>query len=249
MNDEPKQDAPQGAAPDSLDDTQRVEVPRYAPTPDPRPDARWAWASPGTQPTSERWYEPVPAESPPAYSTPSWGQPAPGAASPPLPAYAASTAPIQQRRRGGAGVGSVVAASLLSAILASGGTVLVLERTGAFDDPVPTSGASTAQPVAGQLPVTINESSAIIDAAERVGPAVVKITTGGTTSTEDPFGGGFVEGVGSGFIYDANGWILTEASEFSLAGGCQVVIEVVEPSGGGDIQSPEDVEEGGLSAT
>jgi serine protease Do len=56
--------------------------------------------------------------------------------------------------------------------------------------------------------VTIDESSAIIDAAERVGPAVVKITTGGT-SAEDPFGGGFVEGVGSGFIYDANGWILT----------------------------------------
>ena len=40
MNDEPTPGAPQGAgSTDPLDDTQRVDVPRYAPTPDPRPDA------------------------------------------------------------------------------------------------------------------------------------------------------------------------------------------------------------------
>ncbi len=206
MNDEPTQDAPQGTGPDALDDTQRVDVPRYAPTPDPRPDARWAWAAPDGQPTSERWYEPVPVEGQPGYTAPSWGQPAPGATTPP-PAYGVAPSQPQPRRRGGAGIGAVVAASLLSAILASGGTVFVLERTGAFDQPAPASDAGLAQPTSGQLPVTINESSAVIDAAARIGPAVVKITTQGTTT--DPFGSIPSSGVGSGFIYDANGWILT----------------------------------------
>jgi S1-C subfamily serine protease len=113
---------------------------------------------------------------------------------------------VQGKRRGGAGVGTVVVASVLSAVLASGSTVLVLERTGAFDQPAPAS-TGTAQPVAGQQPVTINESSAVIDAAERVGPAVVKITTQGAGA--DPFTQIPSAGVGSGFIYDAGGWILT----------------------------------------
>ena len=46
MNDEPTPSHPQGAGnADPLDDTQRIEVPRYSPAPDPRPDARWAWAA------------------------------------------------------------------------------------------------------------------------------------------------------------------------------------------------------------
>jgi serine protease Do len=191
MNDDPTDGAPQDAGPDPLDDTQRVEVPRYAPTPDPRPDARWAWASPGGQPASERWYEPVPAEG-----------------TPPPPSYGVPARAPQPRRRGGAGVGTVVAASLLSAVIASGGTVLVLERTGAFDRPASASSPTgNALSTGAQQPVTIDESSAVIDAAARVGPAVVKITTQGTTT--DPFGTIPSQGVGSGFVYDANGWILT----------------------------------------
>jgi S1-C subfamily serine protease len=208
MNDDPAQGAPQDAGPDPLDDTQRVDVPRYAPTPDPRPDARWAWASPGGQPTSERWYEPAPAEGQPAYAPPSWGQPAAAdAPTPPPSAYGMPPTAVQPRRRGGAGVGAVVAASLLSAVLASGGTVFVLERTGAFDQGAPASSVGSGQTTGGQQPVTINESSAVIDAAGRVGPAVVKITTQGAST--DPFTQIPNSGVGSGFIYDANGWILT----------------------------------------
>ncbi len=207
MNDDPTQDVPQDAGPDPLDDTQRVDVPRYAPTPNPRPDARWAWASPGGQPTSERWYEPAPTEGQPGYAPPAWGPPAPGTAGQ-APAYQVAPVPAEPRRRGGAGVGTVVAASLLSAVLASGGTVVALDRTGAFDRPAVPATTGQAQPTVGQQPVTINESSAVIDAAERVGPAVVKITIQGTTST-DPFGGIPSSGVGSGVIYDANGWILT----------------------------------------
>jgi S1-C subfamily serine protease len=98
-------------------------------------------------------------------------------------------------------------ASVLSAVLASGGTVVALNQTGAFDRPAPTTSAGSAQPTSGQQPVTIDESSAVIDTAEKVGPAVVKITVEGTST--DPFGSVPSEGVGSGFIYDSNGWILT----------------------------------------
>jgi S1-C subfamily serine protease len=48
--------------------------------------------------------------------------------------------------------------------------------------------------------VTIDESSAIINAVERAMPAVVQIAT----STQ-----GGVTGLGSGFVFDADGWILT----------------------------------------
>jgi len=205
---------PAGDGPE-LDDTQPVEVPRYAPTPDPRPDARWAWAS-GAQPASDRWYEPAPAETPPeaqgvaygAYgATSAWASPAvPANATPVPPAAAVEASGSRPRARGGAGIGTVVLASLLSAILASGGTVLLLDRAGAFDATVTTAPTGAAQSTTSTA-VSIDESSAVIDAAARVGPAVVKITTEGQST--DPFGQVPSEGVGSGVIYDPNGWILT----------------------------------------
>ncbi len=68
-------------------------------------------------------------------------------------------------------------------------------------------GSATA--TGGTQKVTIDESSAVIDVAAKLGPAVVKITTGTAGDTSDPFGGAPATGIGSGFIYDANGWILT----------------------------------------
>jgi S1-C subfamily serine protease len=197
----------------SLDETQPVEVPRYAPTPDPRPDARWAWAAPSGQPTSDRWYEPAPAE-PGRASGPSWGQPA-------WTSPVAETAPVtpapSTSKRSGPGIGTVIAASLLSAVVASGGTVIALERAGAFDHPVPTASVGSVNTVGSPQPVSINENSAVIDVAAKLSPAVVKITTdttgngSGAGGTTDPFSNGVPseEGVGSGFIYDSNGWILT----------------------------------------
>ena len=90
--------------------------------------------------------------------------------------------------------------------------MLALDRTGAFDRPVPSSSVGSATTTAGTQPVTINENSAVIDVAAKLSPAVVKITTGatgGAGASADPFGGVPPTGVGSGFIYDANGWILT----------------------------------------
>ena len=213
MNENPIPGEPQPAGPDSLDDTQPVEVPRYAPPPDPRPDARWAWASPDARPGPERWPEPGASSQAPyggqPYDAPSaWNQPTTGAGGAPLPGSGTQGGGSRPPgTRGGAGIGSVVMASLLSAVLASGGTVIALNQTGAFDRPAPASNTGAALPTSGQQPVTIDESSAVIDAADKVGPAVVKITVEGAST--DPFGGVPSEGVGSGFIYDSSGWILT----------------------------------------
>jgi S1-C subfamily serine protease len=211
------------ADPDPLDETQPVEVPHYAPAPDPRPDTRWAWASPETRPAPDRWYQPAqaePGEEPapwtssqtPTGSGPAWSGPVgtPGT-TPPAWQATAPVAAAPQRRRGGPGIGTIVAASLLSAVIASGGTVLVLDRTGAFDQPAPISTVGQGQAASGQQSTgtsnTIDESSAVISSAAKVSPSVVKITTAGAST--DPFGGTQTEGVGSGIIYDANGWILT----------------------------------------
>ncbi len=230
MNDEPAPAAPQGpGSTDPLADTQRVEVPRYAPAPDPRPDARWAWASPAGPPGPERWYEPAPTEpsSIPGGpgAAPGWGQPATAAApgvTPPPPAWAQPVAPVERPRRGGAGLGMIVGASLLSAVLAAGGTVVALDRTGAFDRTVinqPTGGGSTT---GTSIPVTIDESSAVISAAAKVSPAVVKITTVGQAT--DPFSQGSTEGIGSGLIYDSNGWILT--NRHVVSGADKLTVEL-----------------------
>jgi 2-alkenal reductase len=98
----------------------------------------------------------------------------------------------------------VLAAALLSAALASGGTVMALSVSGALDQPVPTiPGATTASSGA---PVTIDESSATITVASEVSPAVVRITVSGVRGD---LGVIPETGVGSGVIYDSGGWILT----------------------------------------
>jgi S1-C subfamily serine protease len=203
MNDDPNATGAQGTgSPDPLDDTQRVEVPSYAPTPEPRPDARWAWAQPAEAGTpASHWYA-SPGGQPGGTGYDGSGQPATGS----TPALAAVAAPSVRGRARGTGTGTIVAVSLLSAALASGGTVLVLDRNGAFDRQVASSSTGSATP-AGNQAVTIDESSAVIDAAAKVSPAVVKITT--EAKATNPFGSGETEGVGSGVIYDPNGWILT----------------------------------------
>ena len=118
-------------------------------------------------------------------------------------------APAPAPRRSGAGFGTVLVASLLAAVLASGGTVLILDRTGALNRPavVSSTGIGTGQQASGTQAVTIDESSAVIDAAAKVGPAVVKITVDGQGT--DPVGNVPTEGVGSGSDYNSSGWILT----------------------------------------
>jgi 2-alkenal reductase len=162
-------------------------VERYSPPSEPRND--WSRHEGGLEPTTtpERWYEPavVPGTVP--------------------------TAPVRpdgsdSGRSGRGGLSTLVAASLLSAVLASSGTVLALRASGVLDRPTPVvAGPSGTTVGATNRPIT--ESSATIDVAAAVSPAVVRITTGADVDTST----GIIPetGVGSGVIYDGAGWILT----------------------------------------
>ncbi len=119
---------------------------------------------------------------------------------------AARAGSAQASRRGG--FGSLVTVALLSAVLASGGTFAVLRTSGALDGAGSGSGISPITTAGARVPVAIDESSAVIDAVAKAGPAVVRIFVSGIAT--DPTGGAIPEqGVGSGIIFDANGWILT----------------------------------------
>jgi S1-C subfamily serine protease len=174
----------------------------YAPLPEHRPD----WATPA-------WTD-APAESDLAArgATSAGDGPsvdaAAAVASAAVAGAAVAGAPAAPPapRRGGAG--SIIMVSLLSAILASGGTFLVLKGSGALDPAPPNPEGAAAVTASAGLPVTIDESSAVIDAVSKAGPAVVRILVAGTIT--DAVGGSIPEeGVGSGIIFDAGGWILT----------------------------------------
>jgi serine protease Do len=154
----------------------------YAPRPEPRP----TWASDASaQHTPEHWFEPAPAP--------------------------VAVAPARSERRGGFVV-PVVVASLLSAVLASAGTYALLRASGELDQPPPVSASAVAEPVGTVQQVTIDESSAAVAAAQNVSPAIVTIVTTGSAGDLNEFFQGQdipATGVGSGIIYDATGWVLT----------------------------------------
>jgi S1-C subfamily serine protease len=172
-------------------------VERYTPAPEIRPDWTRTWDE-TTSGTPERWYEPAPAA-------------------------AATTAPAKRRRTGG-GAGPLIAASLLSAILAAGGTVMALSAAGALDRPAPSAAPAVAQAssAASVTPVPVDEQSATIAVASKVSPAVVKIKVTGAADT----GNGVIPqtGVGSGVIFDPNGWILT--NHHVVEGGTKFDVEL-----------------------
>ena len=154
----------------------------YTPSPEPRADWARSWSE-STPVTPERWYEPAPA--------------------------APATAPVETQKRTGGRSGSLVLASVLSAVLASVGTVAALSAVGVLDRPAPASASAPQATSVGTVqPVAIDESSATIAVAAKVSPAVVRITVTGTANAGN--NGVIPEtGVGSGVIFDSNGWILT----------------------------------------
>jgi S1-C subfamily serine protease len=120
--------------------------------------------------------------------------------------------------------------ALLAAVLASAGTFVALDASGAFERsaaPGPTSSPAAGQPSGSTIqPISLVESSAIIGAVEKTGPAVVRITATGTSV--DVFGSIPSRGVGSGFIYDPAGWILTNRHVVTSANGQLVSSLVVD---------------------
>lgn len=174
---------------------------RFSPEPAPRADwSRAAWTH---EPAG-----PPPSWIPPVEAVPTHGNSPNGG----------------QRPLTGSSIGVVLAASLLSAVLGSGATVAALTATGMLAQPTTVPAASPgAAEVGARQPIVIDESSAIIEAAAKVGAAVVRITS--TTTTFDPFSGGIPEtGVGSGGIYDPNGWILT--NRHVVAGASELTVEL-----------------------
>jgi S1-C subfamily serine protease len=161
----------------------------FSPEPDRVDRDRATWQTP-VQPTPEAWFEPAAAAATASAST--GGAGAPG-----------STA---DRPRGSRILVPVFAAALISATLASGGTYLTLRASGALDQPAAVVTTPTGQTTGAAQPIKIDESSAIITVAAKVGPAVVRIVSSATANANDPTA---TEGIGSGIIYDKNGWILT----------------------------------------
>ena len=149
------------------------------------PDADGASRAPDVEVSR---YGPPPSQP----NRPTWG------ATPSWSAHPAPPPPPRERR--GLGALSVVTIALVTAIVSgslSAAAVANLLRT-------PTGSASNEPTGTSVSQVHLDESSAVITAVAKVMPAVVTITArtnGGVT--------GGTNGVGSGFVFDANGWILT----------------------------------------
>ncbi len=156
--------------------------------------------------TEANHYEPVPEQRPPWQagfqpdgSTPErWFEP------PQAPTPAAEDRPGPSRRL----IAALLATSLIGAVLGGGATFLALRETGAFNAPAAT--AAVAINVSVQ-----SESSAIIQAVAKVGPSVVTIVAQQATG----------ETTGSGIVYDAAGWILTNKHVVASATGIDVLLK------------------------
>jgi S1-C subfamily serine protease len=185
------------------------DVRREAPAPGgaPAPGQPYEWEE-------ARVYSPTPEPRP------AWTR----TDAPPLadPVVRPAVVPVEPRRRS-PGLGTVLLASLVSATLASGGTFLALDAAGVLDRTAAPSSVGTGTTV-GTNPqsVTLEESSAIIEAAAKVGPAVVRIVVEGADASA--IGGVIPEGVGSGVIYDSRGWILT--NRHVVADSTSLVVEL-----------------------
>jgi S1-C subfamily serine protease len=107
-------------------------------------------------------------------------------------------------RRTGLGAAPIIAIAVVAGILS--GALSAVAVTNLIDDSggavggLPSETPGDADPISE---VRIDESNAVIDAVNTVAPAVVLIQT----SSGGVFGG--ATGTGTGVIYDADGWILT----------------------------------------
>ncbi len=178
-------------------------------------------------------WAPVPAVAPavaPPFAAEPVTQPAAwapvAAVVPPVAPIPGSVVPARGGRRT-VGPGFVVGAVLLTAVLASGGTVVALNATGAdraaataapfapaaaqSTPAAPTAAppASTTPPAA-VAPVAPGGQASVVEIVKAVSPAVVTIVAEGVTIS-DPTTGQTGQGTatGSGVIFDANGLILT----------------------------------------
>ncbi|HET9877781.1 MAG TPA: trypsin-like peptidase domain-containing protein [Candidatus Limnocylindria bacterium] len=146
-----------------------------------------------TEPVEVQHYGPAPQARPATWD------------SPPAWSTRPSTPPTLQQPvvvRRGPGLMPVAAVALVVGVV-SGGLSAAAVSNLMQPDTTPLATQSDGPQPATQA-VNLSESSAVITATDAVMPAVVTIAS----STEGLFGQS-QQGVGSGFIYDADGWILT----------------------------------------
>jgi S1-C subfamily serine protease len=154
---------------------------------------------------------------------PSWSAtPTPAADAVATPAYRAGetitprTATTSSRLGRDRSLAGVVAVSLLCATIASAATAGLLASTaGSRAAPAASTGTNgtgttAATSSSGTTPVTIDSNQAVVDVAAHASPAVVTITTESVGNGQQ-FGPGSMPstGIGSGFVFDASGLILT----------------------------------------
>jgi S1-C subfamily serine protease len=182
------------AAPTSAPGAGPSETQTGAFSPARLPTSEWARGSVhGSGGSPEAWFEPV----------------------------AARPVPTDKPTRSRGTAASIVTASLLSAVLASGGTLVALNATGVLDRPAAPASANS-QPVI--IPAVGTDQSSIVAAAARVSPAVVQITSVAGINPNDVSSLPDT-GVGSGVIFDANGWILTNRHVVSGSDKITVVLK------------------------
>ncbi|MDQ6683113.1 MAG: trypsin-like peptidase domain-containing protein [Chloroflexota bacterium] len=172
---------------------------------DPRP--RGSVVDPGeTQPLEYQRYGPAAGSPPPAagwHAAPAWSS---------RPSISAAPATVRR----GPSLLTIVAVALVVGLASGGFSALAVadlirpQSGGAAIAGAAASGAAAA--------VRIDESSAVISAVQKVAPSVVTIVT----QSNGLFGSG--QGSGSGFIFDANGWILTNKHVVSGADTLRVVL-------------------------
>ena len=160
---------------------------------------RWAPGAPPAPPAPPVTFAPM--APPPMF---------PGSAFAPL-GNPVRTEPVR-RSRGGRGLGTVLAASLLSAALASGGTALVVSELIPGATPAPTQAPASpaaAAPSAATTSTTTIQTTDLTSIVASARESVVTITADGVSANGfSPFSQQ-TTGVGSGLILTSNGYILT----------------------------------------
>jgi serine protease Do len=117
---------------------------------------------------------------------------------------------------------AAIGASVISASVASLATVALVRPSTAA--PGAASTAANQASTGGQTVVQLNSSDAIVQVAAKVSPAVVTITTQSAGGSLSPFSVPST-GVGSGFIYDSSGFILTNYHVVEGGGNLTVTLQ------------------------
>ena len=138
----------------------------------------------------------------------------------PAPEPVAPPRPVRRRRRD---VGLMLAASMLSAALASGATVALVPRPAA--SVAATTSTSAAASTNSIVTVAANTTSSVASVVASDSPAVVTIqTTISAAGSRSRSASG--TGVGSGFIYASDGYILTAAHV--VEGASQITVNLAD---------------------